>query len=409
MDRVTARVLCLPSSTDVREEAERLGVAPMVLEGFLGGFAAEMVKLTGLSPETVAAFQAMISPPAGLAVAYGDAGSISILLGGAVPLLLDAASRLEHGGRESEMAAGAALRTTLERYHGRRLGATRAGRLTMEWGTRTYVMGIINVTPDSFSGDGLGPNVDAAVAQALRFIEDGADILDVGGESTRPGSETVSDEEEIARVVPVIEQLARVVAAPISVDSYKVEVVRRALDAGATIVNDIWGLQHDPALANLAAERDVPIILMHNRRALASRTDLGGHFRQVEYYDLVGEVVDGLRESVELALERGVKWENIIVDPGIGFGKTPQHNLVVMRRLKELRSLGRPILMGTSRKSVIGLTLDVPPGDRVEGTGATVAVSIANGADIVRVHDVKEMARVSRMTDAIVRPVMSDE
>ena len=447
MNRVTARVVCLPSPADMREEAGRLGVEPVVLEGFAGGFGAEIVKLSGVAPQVAAALPGMISPPAGLVVMYrkspeeiaqnsplplgegqGDGvpggGSVaragraagpyrvensegvSILLAGAAPLLVDAASRLESSGGEAK-AAGEQLRTTLERYHGRQLGATGAGSLALEWGRRTYVMGIINVTPDSFSGDGLGPNVDAAVAQALRFVEEGADILDVGGESTRPGSETVSDEEEIARVVPVIERLAKAVTMPISVDSCKVEVARRALDAGASIVNDIWGLRHDPDLANLAADRGVPIILMHNRRALASRTELGGHFRQVEYHDLMGDIVDGLRESVEIALERGVSWENVIVDPGIGFGKTPAHNLVVMRRLRELKSLGRPILMGTSRKSVIGLTLGVPMGDRVEGTGATVAVSICNGADIVRVHDVKEMVRVSRMTDAIVRPASS--
>jgi dihydropteroate synthase len=236
-------------------------------------------------------------------------------------------------------------------------------------------------------------------------VEEGADILDVGGESTRPGSDTVSDEEEIARVLPVIERLAGKVTVPISVDSYKAAVARRALDTGACILNDIWGLRKDPVLADLAAERDLPIVLMHNRRAISSRTEMGGHFRQVQYADLMGEIVDELRESVEIALERGVKWENIIVDPGIGFGKTPQQNLVVMRRQRELKSLGMPILMGTSRKSFIGLTLNAPPNDRVEGTGATVALSIANGADIVRVHDVKEMVRISRMTDAILRPV----
>ena len=409
MNKISARVLSLPSRADVREEAGRLGVEPAVLEGFAGGFGAEMVKLSGVAPEVITTLQGMVSPPAGLAAVYRSDGGTSVLLAGSMPLLLDAATRLETFGDATAKAAAAELSITLDRYRGRRVGALRCGSHTLEWGKRTYVMGIINVTPDSFSGDGIGANVNAALAQALRFVEEGVDILDVGGESTRPGSETVSDEEEIARVVPVIERLAKVVSVPISVDSYKVEVVRRALDAGASIINDIWGLRHDPELATLAAERGVPIILMHNRRALASKTELGGHFRQVEYHDLMEEVIDGLRESVDVALERGVKWENMIVDPGIGFGKTPQHNLVVMRRLRELRSLGRPILMGTSRKSVIGLTLGVAMEDRVEGTGATVAASIFNGADIVRVHDVKEMVRVSRMTDAIIRPTLSDE
>ncbi|HEX9015568.1 MAG TPA: dihydropteroate synthase, partial [Chloroflexota bacterium] len=225
-----------------------------------------------------------------------------------------------------------------------------------------------------------------------------------GGESTRPGHETVREEEEIGRLVPVIRRLSRETSAPISVDSYKAAVVRAALEAGANVVNDIWGLQHDPALATLAAEYGTPIVLMHNRRAPATRTELGGHVRAVEYHDLMGEVVDGLRRSVEAAIQHGVKPENVIVDPGIGFGKTPAQNIVVMRRQRELRSIGYPVLMGTSRKSFIGLTLGLPPDDRVEGTGATVALSICNGADIVRVHDVKEMVRIARMTDAMVRP-----
>ena len=344
----------------------------------------------------------MISPPAGLVASYPT--HHSALLAGSQPLLLDAASRLEASTSEAERAAGAELRLVLERYRGRHLRATRFGRFSLEWGSRTYVMGIVNVTPDSFSGDGLGTDTDAAVAQALRFVEEGADILDIGGESTRPGSQAVTTEEEIARVVPVIDRLAREVSVPISIDSYRASTVRAALDAGATIVNDIWGLKHDPDLARLAAEYAVPLVLMHNRRALPEKTRLGGHFKGVEYSDLMGEVVEELRESVDLALNYGVRPELIIVDPGIGFGKTPQHNLVVMRRQRELRSLGLPILMGTSRKSFIGLALDLPPDDRVEGTAATVALSIVNGADIVRVHDVKQMARVSRMTDAILRP-----
>jgi dihydropteroate synthase len=264
-------------------------------------------------------------------------------------------------------------------------------------------MGIINVTPDSFSGDGLGKNVDAALAQAERFVQAGVDILDVGGESTRPGHEEVPIQEERDRVVPVVQRLVKEMPVPVSVDSYRLLVVQEALEAGAHMVNDVWGLRRTEGLGSLAAAYDVPIVLMHNRRADATRTRLGGHFQKVEYHDLMGEIVQELRESVDLALQSNVRWENVIVDPGIGFGKTPQQNLVVMRRLKELRSLGRPILMGTSRKSVIGLTLGVPMEERVEGTGATVAVSICNGADIVRVHDVKEMVRVSRMTDAIVR------
>jgi dihydropteroate synthase len=251
-------------------------------------------------------------------------------------------------------------------------------------------MGIINVTPDSFSGDGLGRDVEAAVAQGKRFATEGADILDIGGESTRPNAAPVSDDEELGRVIPVIERLSAEVSLPLSIDTCKLEVARRALSAGAAMINDIWGLQKDPGLAELAAERKAPLILMSNQR--------GGDCR-----DIVPEVISTLRAGMNLALERGVPRENIIVDPGVGFGKTLEQNLEIVRRLDELRCLERPILIGTSRKSMIGLVLDLPPEQRIEGTAATVALSIAKGADIIRVHDVGRMAQVCRMSDAIVR------
>ena len=263
-------------------------------------------------------------------------------------------------------------------------------------------MGIINLSPDSFSGDGI-TDLEAAVAQAHRFVSEGADILDVGGESTRPGSSPVSIDEEIKRVVPVIERLASEVSVPLSIDTYKLEVARPALDAGATIINDQWGLKHDPRLADLAAEKDVPLILMSNQR------DKGGYDAEVQrdtayYEDLMAEVTSSLRESLELALEAGVPWENIVLDPGIGFGKTWRQDLEVIRRLDELKELSRPILIGPSRKSFIGLVLDLPADERLEGNAAAVAIGIARGADVVRVHDVQQMVRVCRMSDAIVRP-----
>ena len=334
--------------------------------------------------------------------------TVEVLLSGPRGLLMEAASRLEREGGKEDVAAAHALRTVLERYAGRELTDTTCGDFTFRWGSRTYVMGILNATPDSFSGDGLGTDLDAALEQARRFVEAGADILDVGGESTRPGHQEVSAREERDRVVPVIQALAREFSVPISIDSYKMLVVQEALEAGATMINDVWGLRRTEGLASLAAAYDAPIILMHNRRAAASRTELGGHFQRVEYHDLMGQIVEELEESIGMALRANVKREKIIVDPGVGFGKTPEQNLVVLRRLKEVRSLGLPILMGTSRKSMIGLALGLPAEDRVEGTGATVAVSICNGADIVRVHDVKQMCRVARMTDAIVRGVISD-
>jgi len=270
-----------------------------------------------------------------------------------------------------------------------------------EWGKRTYVMGIINMSPDSFSGDG-NIAIDTALEQARRFISEGADILDVGGESTRPGLPGVSAKEEINRVIPVIERLSRESAVPVSVDTSKLEVAEQALAAGAAIINDQWGLKTEPGLAKLAAQKGVPIVLMSNQR------DRGGFDastgRDTAYYnDVIDEVLNSLRRSIKVALEAGVSQENIIVDPGIGFGKTWQQDIEIVRRLKELQVLGRPILIGPSRKSLIKMVLNLPANDRVEGTAAVVAVSIANGADIVRVHDVKQMARVCRMTDAIIR------
>jgi dihydropteroate synthase len=281
------------------------------------------------------------------------------------------------------------------------LGITRCGKAEFRWGERTYVMGIINLSPDSFSGDGI-TGLEAAVAQAHRFVSQGADILDIGGESTRPGSAPVSIDEEIGRVVPVIERLAVEVPVPLSIDTYKSEVARRALEAGATMINDQWGLKRDPRLAELSAERGVPLVLMSNQR------DKGGYDagvqRDTAYYDdLMAEVTSSLRKSLELALKLGMPRENIILDPGIGFGKTWRQDLEIIRRLEELKELGRPILIGPSRKSFIGLVLDLPANERLEGTAAAVAIGIAKGADIVRVHDVQQMVRVCRVSDAIIR------
>jgi dihydropteroate synthase len=282
------------------------------------------------------------------------------------------------------------------------------------WGERTYVMGVINVTPDSFSGDGILKDqpagaesaVAAAVAQGLRQVEEGADILDVGGESTRPGSSPVSLEEELRRVLPVVRRLAQETDVPISIDTYKAAVAEPALDAGAHLINDVWALQADPDMAALAADRGVPVVLMHNRsrpKEAKVEAHLGGRYLGVEYRDLMADVVRELRQSVDAALKAGISGQSIIVDPGIGFGKTVEQNLYLLNHLDELRVLGYPILLGTSRKSFTGYTLNLPPEQRVEGTAATVALGIARGADIVRVHDVLEMTRVARMSDAVVR------
>ena len=258
------------------------------------------------------------------------------------------------------------------------------------WGRRTYVMGIINLTPDSFSGDGLGPNVSAAVEQAIRFEAEGADFIDVGAESTRPGHESVTAEEELERLMPALEAMVSRVNLPVSVDTSKAVVAQTAVAAGAAIINDQWGLKSEPEIAIVAAQTGAGLILMHNQK--------GRH-----YDDLIFDVAASLSASAQAALDAGVPKGNIILDPGSGFGKTPDHNLEVLNRLREFTSLGYPLLLGTSRKSTIGWVLDLPVEDRLEGTAATVALAIAGGVDIVRVHDVQEMVRVCRMSDAVVR------
>lgn len=269
-------------------------------------------------------------------------------------------------------------------------GATVSNGESLVWGRRTYVMGIVNVTPDSFSGDGLGTDIQAIVDQALRVVRDGADMIDIGAESTRPGSSPISDEEELQRLIPALRAVRSQVRVPISVDTYKSHVALRALEEGADILNDVWGLKADERMADVVAEYSVPVIIMHNQKT-------------PDYRDLVPDIIDSLSRSVSIAKRAGVADSQIILDPGIGFGKTADHNLEVLRRLPEFQSLGHPIMVGTSRKSTIGRILDLPVDERMEGTAATVALSIAGGADIVRVHDVKEIVRVSRMSDAVVR------
>jgi dihydropteroate synthase len=256
------------------------------------------------------------------------------------------------------------------------------------------LMGIVNVTPDSFSGDGLFATSDpvgAAVAQARRMVADGADLLDVGGESTRPGHRPVDEDEEVRRVVPVVIALREALPdVPISVDTTKGGVAAAAVDAGAALLNDVWGVAADSPIVRVAAARCVPIVLMHNRA-------------EPDYEDVVAEVVDDLRQAVDRAVQAGVPFEAIIVDPGFGFGKTSDHNVAVLHHLAALRTIGRPVLLGTSRKSTLGRILDLPPGERVEATVATTALGIAAGVDLVRVHDVRENARAARVADAIIR------
>ncbi|MFL5645534.1 MAG: dihydropteroate synthase [Chloroflexota bacterium] len=282
------------------------------------------------------------------------------------------------------------------------LGTTRIGPATFRWGDRTFVMGILNITPDSFSGDGLlagggsDDPVAAAVVQARRMVAEGADILDIGGESTRPGHETVSAEEERTRVVPVIAAIRDALPdTALSVDTTKPAIAEAALAAGADLINDVWGVGEDDTLARLAADHGVPLVVMHNRAAPVYRT-------------FMPELIADLQRALERAVTLGVPWDDLIVDPGFGFGKTPDHNLELLRELGALRMLGRPILLGTSRKSTLGRVLDLPADQRLEATLATTALGIAGGTDVVRVHDVEANVRAARMTDAVVRAAWRD-
>ena len=274
------------------------------------------------------------------------------------------------------------------------------GPRTFAWGARTFVMGILNVTPDSFSGDGLlaavGDPVTEAVRRAGQMVEEGADLLDVGGESSRPGHAAVDEAVEAARVVPVIRALRVALPdVPLSVDTVKPAVAEAALDAGAHLVNDVWGVAEDDALARVAAERGVPLVVMHNRA-------------EARYRALLAEIVADLARAVDRAVAAGVAWERLIVDPGFGFGKAPPHNLALLRDLAVLRTLGRPILLGTSRKSTLGRVLDLPADERVEATVATTVLGIAAGVDVVRVHDVRPNVRAARTADAVLRGWRAD-
>lgn len=279
----------------------------------------------------------------------------------------------------------------------------------LEWGKKTYVMGILNITPDSFSGDGVMASEDMmsrAVQQAAEFESAGADILDVGGESTRPGSQPVSAREEIDRVIPVIETIRSQCRILISIDTYKSSVAAAAITAGADWINDVWGLRADPEMAAVAAKAGCPIVLMHNRskpNEVSLQEKLGGMYLGAEYIDLIQDVKRELLESVELGLDAGIRPDRIILDPGIGFGKTVKQNLELINRLNEIKSIGYPVLLGPSRKSFIGHVLDVPPEKRLEGTLAAISVGITRGADIIRVHDVAECVQVAKITDAITR------
>lgn len=270
-------------------------------------------------------------------------------------------------------------------------GYLNIGNNVWEWDKRTYLMGILNITPDSFSDGGKFNNEESALMQAVRMVEEGADIIDVGGESTRPGSTEVSADEEIQRVTPVIQLLRKELNIPISVDTYRAKTAEAAIKAGADMINDVWGLKYDAEMAVVAAKYNVPVCIMHNR---TTGTD---------YKNLIEDIIKELAESIDIAHQAGIKDENIILDPGIGFAKTFEQNLEVMRQLDAFKCLGYPILLGASRKSFIGKVLDLEVCDRLEGTLAITAAGIMKGCDVVRVHDIKENMRVSKIIDCLER------
>lgn len=352
------------------------------------------IRLSAVPPATATLIRqqcATLGITAGLL--KGDCGEAGreILLQGREVSLRELSEMLKRSGEETA-AAGRTILGLLRRKRRKGPGVLQLGRHRLPLGERTLIMGILNVTPDSFTDGGRYNSLPAAVERACQMAAEGADIIDIGGESTRPGYRGISATEEIARVMPVIEELKSRTdfSAPLSIDTFKAATARAALEAGVEMVNDIWGLKGDPLLAGVVASFGVPICLMHNRSSTV-------------YRELVPEVILELQESIDLAKAAGISKDKIIIDPGIGFGKDLHQNLAVMQRLGDFRGLGYPLLLGTSRKSMIGKTLDLPPLERLEGTAATVAYGIAAGAEIVRVHDVKEMRRVVQMTDAMVR------
>jgi len=404
-----ARVMALSSPQEIAEEMTRVGAEPGGVERMLPKARHYLVKLEGVRTPLAHILKETFLSAGGDAVVSRDVITsrverTDIILIGTrkhYSSVLSALSAQKFGAKE----LAAEIEETVMRYDA--LAAPlphdldvspRARRMFDEMARRTLVMGILNVTPDSFSDGGRHRDQDAATTWALQMAADGADIVDVGGESTRPGAEPVTEQEETDRVVPVIERIRRECDVAVSIDTYKSAVARAALNAGADMVNDISGMSFDPQMRLLVAERRVPAILMHIK---GTPRDMQ---KDPVYDDLLSEITAYLRERIREAVEAGVDERLLIVDPGFGFGKTVEHNLVILRRLREIKSMGRPILIGTSRKSTIGRVLgDLPPEERLEGTAATVALSIANGASIVRVHDVKEMARVVRMSDAVVR------
>lgn len=374
-------------------ELFKRGVQPSLAEQASRSRDLHMLHVESLSGEDAALLRKMVQACGGEAYISSNQeskGREEMLLLATRSQLDEAVLRIsaEHPGLSAVAAEIAELYSLRERLAARR--ELVCGKHVLPLGERTLVMGILNVTPDSFSDGGQFVDLDQAVAHARAMVEAGADVIDIGGESTRPGFEPVGAAEELDRVLPVIRALTKHLDVPISIDTYKAEVADRAIQEGAHIINDVWGAKHDPNMAGVAARHRVPIILMHNRV-------------EPNYDHFFADYIRDLRESVQIALDAGVSHEQIILDPGIGFAKSLEQNLEAMRRLDDLVALGYPVLLATSRKSMIGKVLDLPVEERLEGTAATVALGVAKGCHMVRVHDVKEMKRVTTMMDAMLK------
>lgn len=398
---VNVRIIDIPDIKCAREEMERLSVSPEGIRIMAPKAVFRAVKLSQVPIKAAILLKQEMLAKGGEAATSEGVASLSVeaadvLLLGTLRQFDEALATLKRqpfGLREIADKIEEALRRCESRY----LPEVKWNEHVFRPGARTYVMGIVNVTPDSFSDGGKYMDPFAAVEHAKTLVAEGADIIDIGGESTRPGSERVPCDEELRRVIPVVERLSREINIPISVDTYKAEVARRAIEAGASVINDISALRFDPDLGRVAADFGVPVILMH------MLGEPGTMQRNPQYHDVVSDIISFFEDAVERAISAGIKPEKIILDPGIGFGKLPEHNLEILRRLREFRALGYPILVGTSRKSFIARIVGQSIEERDDGTMATVALAIAGGADIVRVHDVKRTVRMVRMTDAIVR------
>ncbi len=393
------RILQLHTREEIIHEMRRLGADPPGIGLMLPKGLTRMIRLSGVPcPVANLLKQELLSRGGDCAVAHGtlthSVETTDVLMVGTERHYRELIRKLKRQNFFGLPAFADDLAFCIRSFNQNRFPC-RIGTEELDLGERTYIMGILNVTPDSFSDGGAYDREETAVAQALRMAEEGADFIDVGGESTRPGAERVTEEEERRRVLPVVERLAREPGLRISVDTYKASVARAALDAGAHLINDISGLRFDPKMAALIAERDVPVILMH---ILGTPKDMQ---QAPSYEDVVGEVLESLEGSLEIGRAAGIREEQMIVDPGIGFGKRLQDNLDLLKHLPELKVLGRPILLGTSRKAMIGAILDLPVGERMEGSLATAVLGAVNGANLVRVHDVRETVRAVRMVDAV--------